>query len=82
MRKKEYKAVAYEFSDGTSEDGFGTYSVGYGITFSNSSKEAIRRAKASARTTLLHAEDGVTFEPTLAYIHVWKRGKEIINKTY
>tara|TARA_B110000495_G_scaffold203020_1_gene225069 strand:+ start:454 stop:693 length:240 start_codon:yes stop_codon:yes gene_type:complete len=79
MRTKEYKAVAYEYTHGCKG-----YYIGEGIVFSNSPKKAIDEAKELAYQAL-HKEEATANDagtPILATAQVWKRGKEIINKSY
>lgn len=81
MKRTTYKAVAYEHSHDTYAD---IYCQGEGVVFSNSPKQAIELAKEKALRSLEEDEDKENAGGTsiLATIHVFKNGKEIINKSY
>ena len=81
MKRKTFKAVAYEHSHDTFAD---VYCLGEGVAFSDSVAKAIAVAKDRALLSLEadEAREKVGGTPVLATIHVYKNGKEIINETY
>tara|TARA_R110000765_G_scaffold263568_2_gene363247 strand:+ start:256 stop:498 length:243 start_codon:yes stop_codon:yes gene_type:complete len=78
-RTPQYKAVAYEHSHGDKD-----YHLGEGIAFSNSIKHAIEEAKEKAYQQLMANERAADDcgVPILAYLHVFKNNKEVINSSY
>ena len=81
MKRKTFKAVAYEHSHDTFTN---IYCIGEGVGFSDSVAKAIAVAKDRALLSLEadEAREKVGGTPILATIHVYKNGKEIINDTY
>jgi hypothetical protein len=81
MKRKTFKAVAYEHSHDTFAD---VYCLGEGVAFSDSVAKAIAVAKDRALLSLEadEAKEKAGGTPILATIHVFKNGKEIINETY
>jgi hypothetical protein len=81
MKRKTFKAVAYEYSHDTFAD---VFCQGEGVSFSDSVAKAIAVAKDRALRSLSEeeAEEKVAGTPILATVQVYKNGKEIINETY
>jgi len=81
MKRKTFKAVAYEYSHDTFDN---VYCLGKGVSFSDSVAKAIKEAKDGALQSLnaAEAEENSDGTPILATVQVYKNGKEIINDTY